>query len=674
MKLHLTRSLRAALLACVCSCVAVSGQSMAEEITWVTPGESETQIPAGQGIKLTESKNYGNLWMYDNNVVDVAEGVTATAVLDATGSYVKTGLGTLKTSGSSPWNAPLNLDVLEGTFDAGHNSGDNASDNPTPNGTYGFVRGTASVAAGATLILSGNDVLHYNDNATQLVTLTGSQETTEVTDPDTLEVTSVTTTKKATLQVDEHQTLTTNISLNGHTEIKSVAVTEVPAETDGEGNVTKEGYTYLTGNLEGFGGTITATGTDNTISTTLKTRKAITLDVTGADDDLTVSGIIERSTNGDYNEHSVTKTGEGTLILASSAQVKDVDLIIDNGAVRPEGNIDRSYILRGGTIELHDNRIGNDNGTTTGTITLAKETDGTTSENTIKSIPNTNGEVKAGAVFSKVTGEGNLTLSNSVNVYSDMDHTGNVTLQSGHYNIGHSGYGDSPTIANIGDITIAADATATVNAKSANAATQIQNDGNITVNGKLEVSKGTIGNSGTITVTGEGAKLTVNSQATITSDITVSNGGTLDVGNSPTMSASAVTIADGGVLDLKDTLTLSLESLDLAANTTVVLGKDTRIEISDALTVGSGVIFDVSSWCTNDEYTPIQELFTYTGEGAGFDSALDGITVAIKTSTGTNSHATLRLENGSVALVPEPTTATLSLLALAGLAARRRRK
>lgn len=62
-------------------------------------------------------------------------------------------------------------------------------------------------------------------------------------------------------------------------------------------------------------------------------------------------------------------------------------------------------------------------------------------------------------------------------------------------------------------------------------------------------------------------------------------------------------------------------------------------------------------------------LFTNMGETTGLDS----VDITFVDSNKNTKTITASYSNGSVVLVPEPTTATLSLLALAGLAARRRR-
>ncbi len=70
-----------------------------------------------------------------------------------------------------------------------------------------------------------------------------------------------------------------------------------------------------------------------------------------------------------------------------------------------------------------------------------------------------------------------------------------------------------------------------------------------------------------------------------------------------------------------------------------------------------------------DEYALFTNADTVTG--------LENLTVVVSDNAGNNETMTLSVgKDGSISAVtvPEPTTATLSLLALAGLAVRRRRR
>ncbi len=524
---------------------------------------------------------------------------------DGHGQFDKTGTGTLTLSNGAHINGGATLNVLEGT--AVINTG---------NAQNSGIRGYVTVSAGATLQLLANDALGYKNGAAKGITLTGEENNV------------------ATLQVDNHQTMTTNITLNGNTLIKSE---------------------NTNGNLEGFGGGITATGKNNTISATLKTRKDLTLNVAGANDELTVEGSVVRGTSSEATNYDLIKTGAGKLTLTLNASVaSNVDVIVDGGTLRQEGNKDISYVLRGGTLELTDNRIGSVGNTnkgtpnnSTGSITLEAESDGTTSENTIRS------DNKAGAVFVNITGEGNLTIENNLNVYSSMDFTGKLTLASGHTNIGYQNYAVSATIANNGDIVIAEGATATVDAQANNDATVIANTGKLTVNGSLKVAKGTVSSGGGISVDGENATLQLGAAATINSSVTVTNGGTIDLTNVTTLKSSG---------------------LDLAAGTIVKLGQN-PVELTGTLAIAEGALIDLSAWCSKASFEAFMPIFTLSGDGQ-FSPTLDGVKVTIKLSDAPSAGGWLELSDDgrTVMLVPEPTTATLSLLALAALAARRRRK
>ncbi|MBR3902773.1 MAG: PEP-CTERM sorting domain-containing protein [Akkermansia sp.] len=90
-------------------------------------------------------------------------------------------------------------------------------------------------------------------------------------------------------------------------------------------------------------------------------------------------------------------------------------------------------------------------------------------------------------------------------------------------------------------------------------------------------------------------------------------------------------------------------------------------------TVGSALGVTIASDGTDSFIT-----LTYTGSDITDvfvlkGSVLDASEIAFKNNIGSVSSATLTL-NGQTYAIPEPATATLSLLALAGLAARRRRK
>ena len=138
-------------------------------------------------------------------------------------------------------------------------------------------------------------------------------------------------------------------------------------------------------------------------------------------------------------------------------------------------------------------------------------------------------------------------------------------------------------------------------------------------------------------------------EAAIVSDVTM-NGGTLDILSD--VSTGALTLT-GGTLNFSGVYTIDLGGEEL------ILGDNVAITLS----VDSLDDMDIEGIT----------LFENTGAVTG----LEELTVTFEDATGSKKTASVSYNNGSLvtsAAVPEPTTATLSLLALAGLAARRRRR
>lgn len=134
-------------------------------------------------------------------------------------------------------------------------------------------------------------------------------------------------------------------------------------------------------------------------------------------------------------------------------------------------------------------------------------------------------------------------------------------------------------------------------------------------------------------------------EAAIVSDVTLNSGKLNIIGDVET---GALTLNGGTITFSADsTIDLGEESLILGDNVAITLNVDSLDNIA-------GV-----------------ELFKTTGNVTG----LDTLTVTLVDSTGATKKTAVSYSNGSVVTgtVPEPTTATLSLLALAGLATRRRR-
>ncbi len=172
-----------------------------------------------------------------------------------------------------------------------------------------------------------------------------------------------------------------------------------------------------------------------------------------------------------------------------------------------------------------------------------------------------------------------------------------------------------------------------------------------------------------ITLAAEADKtLTFTGDTTNTGHLLKSGAGTLAIAASSNLSEGTTLDVNEGILDLSDVTTLNAAGLNLADGTTLVLDGDT-IDFSGALTVGQDVTLDLSSWGSCSNFVSGETLFTNVT-----NSTWENAQVTLKFSDGSFNGWLKSDGNGSVKLIPEPATATLSLLALASLAARRRRR
>ena len=165
----------------------------------------------------------------------------------------------------------------------------------------------------------------------------------------------------------------------------------------------------------------------------------------------------------------------------------------------------------------------------------------------------------------------------------------------------------------------------------------------------------------------------VESAASITAkDIVISNGADVTVqGGSLAFSSLDV---NGGALTLDDAAMLTINVTE-AAGTAITLSGDAALTF-DANTIV--LVFDELLSVANPSVQLTWELIS--GIDDTNDSvSLDGLKVLSGTDYVSLSNVKVDETDGKVVLtatasIPEPTTATLSLLALAALAARRRRK
>ena len=191
-------------------------------------------------------------------------------------------------------------------------------------------------------------------------------------------------------------------------------------------------------------------------------------------------------------------------------------------------------------------------------------------------------------------------------------------------------------------------------------------------NAKVVVSEGE-----TLTLggyTGSISNITVNGTLNLTSSVTGLNSFTLDADS---MIDGVYNVGTSGI----DTLTITLSNAD-AITAALATGNSYEKQLTSSMwnaeKIGSAVL-------VAEGYTNGGLLFQNTADGKYYSSAVwsnNGMTVTFSDEVLLNLdtvYAVAKVKNTAiqglyaVAIIPEPATATLSLLALAGLCARRRR-
>ncbi len=177
----------------------------------------------------------------------------------------------------------------------------------TTGGTSG-VTSNVQVGAGSKLVLAQGDALGWDNSSTKSITLigTGTDEAGQ-----------------AKLEMSGKQTMTTNLNLSGN------------------GLVTG-------GQLEFYGGRITATGTNNVIASDIYCRGGQNgiIAVTGETDILEITGTVKKGSQG---EGPITKEGEGKLILSGADNIFYQDFAVKGGTVTLSNTTTMN-----GSLTLHD--------------------------------------------------------------------------------------------------------------------------------------------------------------------------------------------------------------------------------------------------------------------------------------------------------------------------------
>ena len=150
---------------------------------------------------------------------------------------------------------------------------------------------------------------------------------------------------------------------------------------------------------------------------------------------------------------------------------------------------------------------------------------------------------------------------------------------------------------------------------------------------------------------------------------------------------ASVDVAAGATLSLDNVLFTTRENSNkgLSASTSLVLGDNVTLTLNagdtldvKSLTIGNNVDFVVT--LSSEEFLALEDskfdLFSVVEGEVDFSNVSFTFTDGEQFKTGTidATAGSICVTNTQIVYVPEPATATLSLLALCGLAARRRRK
>lgn len=573
----------------------------------------------------------------------------------------------------------------------------------------GFVRGDVFIEGGAELVLSGgHDVLGWDSTATRSISLRGEEH-------QAANLTFAYTTGGST-------TMTTDINLQGYAQVSGCALNAF------HGTITATGTDNIfASNLvlrEALTVDVTGSSDSLLISGNISSyTDSYGSNFTGA---LTKTGAGQLEITGDINGGNKHTINGGNTTTISSASIQDVT--IENaklssevgqnlsgtvnltnvtlagtmnitggtttytaGTLRFEGDAATVTISQGATL-AHDGFNFTANGTEAATIQGSGQ-DGLllyTGSNHISNATLTktaDGDKYIGVALDNV----DLTLNNGADnrLYgSHRQSLRNLTVNGGTLNVESAAtVSGTTTVADGAKVTIK---NTGASLGSVTGAGTVESEQNATVNTASGFS-GTLAAKGNSVLTDAGTGsgfdvdatagdlVLLNRDTAITLDsVALAGGHSLTIGTETahdiTLNLTALTVGEGGgTLNANLNLT-GTETLDMSSALTL----GCSVDLGDGGVALSGSLLD--GLATNgyvELFTGVDEL---THNGVAYSEPISASEVfsndALRDTADVNY--TVAYENNVVmlksSLIPEPTTVTLSLLALMGLAARRRRK
>lgn len=390
-------------------------------------------------------------------------------------------------------------------------------------------------------------------------------------------------------------------------------------------------------------------------------------DNAASNNNLIVTGGSSSTLNGaGAYEGNVTVKDAATLQVTGNAKAQDVS-VKEGATFRTEGSLSAQNVTVDGNATLRtEGSLSAQHVTVDGGATL-ESTEGMTAQ----SVTLKNGTLGG----REITSKGTVVLeSGSVNATVSAPTV--VKQGEGEVHLNAAGKMNNLTV-NGGTLVLNADNAAGTNTSYT---LNVQGAGSTLVNNGVELCKSTVIDAGAVLVAKGGSSFTYTAK---TDAVTLNKGGRMEVGLGTTGITKSLKAQAGSTLamDICRTEEGTAQSALLELN--LLSGSSLRNTVNLELNLTS-----LSDWKENDSLTfTLIRSTKSTGLTWSEQSYFDAFNISVAgmteedfriTHTGptsTNSEYTVTLTAlRDIPLIPEPTTATLSLLALAALATRRRRK